>query len=135
MKKVFTHKEAEQELKKGYEKAEEILNDKSKMEEFLQRLEKKLESIPVAGEKLAYIPVFASLLNSYVKKEYTDIPIGTIIAIISALLYFVSPLDVIPDVIPGIGHIDDATVALACLKLVETDIETYDEWRIKNGKK
>ena len=104
------------------------------MERFLQRLEKKLRVIPYAGDKLANISIMASLLRSYVKKEYQDIPIGSIIAILSALIYFVSPIDIIPDSIPIIGYFDDAAVVAACWKLVETDVEEYIKWRKENNK-
>ena len=121
-------------LKSGYKQAEDTFKDEDKMERFFQRLEKKLKVIPIAGEKLATVPVMASLVRSYYKKEYTDAPIGTIIAIISALIYFVSPIDVVPDSIPVIGYFDDAAVVAACWKLVESDVKEYELWREKNGK-
>lgn len=76
----------------------------------------------------------ASLVRNYSKKEYTDIPIGSIIAIISALIYFVSPVDIVPDSIPVIGYFDDAAVVAACWKLVDSDIEEYENWRKQHGK-
>ena len=74
------------------------------------------------------------MIKSYVKKEYTDVPIGTIIAVISALTYVISPIDLIPDSIPVLGYFDDAAVVAACWKLVESDIEEYTQWREKNNK-
>lgn len=103
-------KEAEVQLQQGSKEAQELLQDEDKIERFLQRLEKKLKVIPYAGDKLANIPVLASLVRNYVKKEYMDVPIGTIIAILSALIYFVSPLDIVPDSIPFLGYFDDAAV-------------------------
>ena len=127
-------KEALIELEKGYDEAKEVLNNSDKMERFLQRLERKLKIIPLAGEKLAAVPVMSSLIKSYVKKEYTDVPIGTIVAVISALTYVISPIDLIPDSIPVLGYFDDAAVVAACWKLVESDIEEYTQWREKNNK-
>jgi uncharacterized membrane protein YkvA (DUF1232 family) len=135
MKTKITNEEAVKELEKGYEGAELILKDEDKLELLFQRLEKKLASLPKIGEKLSHVPVFASLVRSYVKKEYTRVPIGTIVAVISALVYFVSPVDLIPDLIPGVGHIDDVAVIGACLALADTDVTEYLEWREKNGKK
>ena len=132
---IVTQEEALKELEKGYEKAELILTDEGKLERLLQRLEKKLQSIPKIGDKLSHIPIFASLVKSYVKKEYTEVPVGTIVAVISALVYFASPIDLIPDVIPGAGHIDDVAVVGACLVLVDTDIKDYIKWRDSHGKK
>mgnify|MGYP003225510063 CR=1 FL=1 len=125
MEKEFDEQKALKELEKGYKEAEKLLENEDKLERFLQRLEKK------AGDKLAVVPVMASLLKNYAEKEYTDIPIGTIIAIISALMYFVSPIDFVPDSIPVLGYFDDAAVVAACWKLVQSDVDEYVEWRRK----
>jgi uncharacterized membrane protein YkvA (DUF1232 family) len=130
----LNEQQIQNELKKKSAEAEAIIRDKDKLERFFQRLEKKLKAIPLAGDKLANVPIMASLIKSYVQKEYTDIPIGSIIAVISTLLYFVSPFDLIPDTIPAVGYIDDALVIAACLKLVGTDLDEYAAWRIRNGK-
>ena len=134
MEKEFDEQKALKELEKGYKEAEKLLENEDKLERFLQRLEKKLKIIPIAGDKLAVVPVMASLLKNYAEKEYTDIPIGTIIAIISALMYFVSPIDFVPDSIPVLGYFDDAAVVAACWKLVQSDVDEYVEWRKENGK-
>lgn len=130
----FDETTAQTTLESGYVQAEEMLKDQDKMERFLQRLEKKLKVIPLAGEKLADVPIMVSLIRSYVKKEYIDVPIGTIIAILSALIYFVSPIDIVPDSIPVLGYFDDAAVVAACWKLVDSDVEEYIKWRKENGK-
>ena len=130
----FDEKKAEAVLVSNFKEAEEMLKDEDKMERFLQRLEKKLKKIPVAGNKLANVPIMISLVRSYIKKEYTDIPIGTIIAIISALIYFLSPIDIVPDSIPLLGYFDDAAVVAACWKLVESDVDEYIKWRKDNNK-
>ncbi len=129
-----SEEEAQKLLDKGKKKAEETINDEDKFERLLQRIEKKLKLVPIAGTTLAIIPTMISLVKSYVQKEYTDIPIGSVIAMVSALIYFVSPIDLIPDNIPVIGYVDDMAVITVCLKMVQSDIDEYTEWREKNGK-
>lgn len=131
---TFLEEKAEEALRSGNSKAEKLLQDPDKMERFLQRLEAKLKEIPAVGEMLSYVPTLVSMVRSYMRKEYTDLPLGTMIAIVSALLYFVSPVDIIPDVIPGAGYLDDAAVVTLCLKLVGSDVREYVEWREVNGK-
>ena len=80
------------------------------------------------------VPTLVSLVRNYIKKEYTEAPIGTIIAIVSALIYVLSPADAIPDFIPGVGYVDDALVIAACLKLIDSDLKEYQRWREKNNK-
>lgn len=132
MTKNITEEEAKLVIEQNNSQAQELLDDPDKLEKFLQRLEKKLKLIPALGDTLAIVPTMISLVRSYSKKEYTDIPIGTILAIIGALIYFLSPIDVISDAIPVVGYLDDATVILTCLKLVKDDMKEYEEWRENN---
>ena len=131
--KLMNKKRADQELKKGYKKAEKLLKDKNKTEEFLQKLEKKFKEIPKIGNTLSMIPILISLVRSYIKGEYKNVPLGTIIAIVSALLYVFMMLDFIPDTIPGAGYIDDALVVTACLKLIKSDVDEYQKYRKEKG--
>jgi uncharacterized membrane protein YkvA (DUF1232 family) len=134
MKKNFDENDGFRELGKGFGKAEKILEDEDKLEKFLDKLEHKLKKVPVGGEILSMLPVMVSMLRSYFKKEYKALPIGTMIALISALLYWVTPIDVFPDALPVVGYVDDATVIAACLKLINDDLKDYTEWKEKNKK-
>lgn len=126
---------AKKEYQKGYKKAEKLLENPDKLEELLQKLERKLTKIPLVGSTFSIVPAMISLVRSYIKKEYTEVPLGTILGIVSALIYILSPIDLIPDGIPGVGHVDDAAVLLICLKAgAEDDIKEYQEWREKNNK-
>jgi len=129
--KIVSEKRAKKKLEKGYVKAEKMLGDVDKTEHFLRKLEKKLRVIPKVGDKLSSVPILASLLRNYFRKSYTDIPIGTMIAAVSALIYFVSPIDIAPDSLPMIGYLDDATVVGVCLKLIDSDVKKYLKWRDK----
>ena len=129
MEKSLTQEQAMVELEKGYSKAKNVLRDKETLDDLLVRLERKLKVIPKIGEKLSYIPTFIQLLKAYYTKEYTKIPLVSLVSITSALLYFVNPLDLIPDPIPGVGYLDDAAIIGACFLLVETDIKEFIQWR------
>ncbi|MBR6027928.1 MAG: DUF1232 domain-containing protein [Clostridia bacterium] len=107
------------------------------METLLRRVEDELKRVNVAGvkqiaEALSYVPVFISLVRAYIKGTYRDLPIGTIIAAVSALIYFITPIDLIPDFIPVAGKLDDAGVILACLNFIRSDLDRYIEWRDRN---
>lgn len=113
--------------------AEQMLEDENKTKDFLDTVEKKFASIKVIGKGLSQIPLMINLIRSYLKKEYTNVPIGSILAVLGALIYFLSPVDLIPDILPVIGKLDDAAVIGIALKLVSTDLECYAEWRQGQG--
>ena len=120
-------------LESGYGQSEALLNDKDKLDNFLYRLEQKINDMPFVGKKFSMIPVMISLVKNYVQRKYTTVPYGTILAVLSALIYFLSPIDIIPDFIPLAGYFDDMAVMGLCMKMVNTDIESYDEWRRSQG--
>lgn len=98
------------------------------MNNFLPKLENKFRIIPVVGETLTIFTSLISLSIKYAKKEYPDFPLGSAIAIIIMLGYSIYPMDIIPDIIIGVGQLDDIGVILACWKLVKSDVEDYRNW-------
>ncbi|MBP2280509.1 uncharacterized membrane protein YkvA (DUF1232 family) [Psychrobacter sp. PL15] len=95
---------------------EETLKEKLKDSSYLER----------SGKDLM---LFMSLVKDYYQGNYRDVPYKTISAVVVGLLYVLNPIDVIPDFIPIIGHIDDALVLTFCLKLIKKDLEKYQTWK------
>ena len=118
---------------KYIDEAEKVLSNEQKFEQLLGRLEVKLKKIPKCGNALANAPIFASLLNNYFHKKYTRVPVGTIGAILVAVIYLITPVDIVPDWIVGLGYLDDAAIMAMCLELIKSDIEEYQEWRKVNS--
>ncbi|MDO5607144.1 MAG: YkvA family protein [Capnocytophaga sp.] len=73
--------------------------------------------------------LFFSLLKDYFAGRYKNVPWRTIAAIGGTLIYVLSPVDFIPDIIPILGFTDDAAVFAFCLKMVAGDIQEYREWK------
>ncbi|WP_289059776.1 DUF1232 domain-containing protein [uncultured Mesotoga sp.] len=53
----------------------------------------------------------------------------TIILITAALIYFVSPVDAIPDFLIGIGFVDDGAVIAYVFSALNEDIESFKTWK------
>jgi uncharacterized membrane protein YkvA (DUF1232 family) len=79
-------------------------------------------------ETWPYLMAMIRLIRDYTRAEYRDISETNLITIIAAILYFVSPFDVIPDWVPVLGHIDDAFVIALALKSVRGDLDTFMAW-------
>lgn len=130
---LIVSKELEEKYESGKKAAEKLINDPDKMEIFLQRVEQKLDEIPVIGEQLSMLPVMVSFVKSYVKKEYREAPVTSPISIVAALIYLISPKDLISDKLPVIGLLDDIAVVLLAWKYVIKDVEKYQAWRKAEG--
>ena len=111
-----------------FSQAKEILADDEKVEPFLLKVEGKFKAVPKVGKQLAYVPQLALLVRSYVKGDYRELSLQQIVAIVAALIYFINPLDVIPDVIKGAGLLDDVLVVGAVISWCDQDIQAYMKW-------
>ena len=69
------------------------------------------------------------LLRDRIKGAYKETPWRTIAALTGALIYVLSPIDLLLDFIPGIGFFDDALVIGIAIKLAQPDLEKYREWK------
>lgn len=107
---------------------EYLINEEEKLQEKLQEKLKDSSHLERFAKDLI---LFMSLIKDYYQGNYRDIPYKTISAGVVGLLYTLNPIDIIPDFIPFIGHIDDALVLTFCLKLVEKDLQKYQTWKQK----
>jgi uncharacterized membrane protein YkvA (DUF1232 family) len=73
--------------------------------------------------------VLRALIKDWRAGNYRQALYGTIAAVAFALLYVFNPFDIVPDVLPFIGVLDDATVIGALLMLVERDLKKYRTWK------
>jgi len=81
-------------------------------------------------EKFAQqIKLLFSVVKDYTSGNYREIPWTTIAGIIGALLYIFSPIDLIPDIIPVVGLMDDAAVLALCLNGIGKDLKKYETWK------
>lgn len=75
------------------------------------------------------IKMLISLLKDYISGRYKKIPFTSIATVAAAIAYFVSPIDVIPDFIPGIGYLDDAAVIGFVLSILHDELREYKDWK------
>jgi uncharacterized membrane protein YkvA (DUF1232 family) len=90
----------------------------------------KINHIPRGpfAETWPYLLAMVRLLRAYHKNDYRDIASPNLLIVLAAIIYFVSPFDVIPDWVPVFGHIDDAFVVRLALKSVGADLDTFMAW-------
>ena len=90
---------------------------------------KKVFGSPHFNDIFDDLQAMVSMLDDYRKKNYLKIPWRTISTSAFAVLYILNPMDLIPDVIFGVGLLDDATVVGISLKCLRRDLMSYKTWK------
>jgi len=124
---LFTEKNAEKQLNAEADKVH-----RDDLESLLVRqraIEEKVKGSGKLNRFSADIKLMFAMIRDYWNGNYRDVPWKSIAAIAGALIYVLNPLDVIPDLLFGIGFLDDAGVVALCLKLVESDLHRYAAWK------
>jgi uncharacterized membrane protein YkvA (DUF1232 family) len=80
------------------------------------------------GRLWADLPLLFRLLKAWKAGHYRGLSLRTMASLVAALLYVVSPVDLLPDFIPGIGLIDDAAVLVFLLHSMAQDMAAFRLW-------
>jgi len=81
------------------------------------------------GKLFNRVEALVSLIKDYWRKKYREVPWTVIAAAVFAVIYFVNPMDAIPDFIPVVGWIDDVVVILIVLASIEHELRKYLQWK------
>lgn len=60
--------------------------------------------------------------------EYTGVPTTTVVAAVAVLIYFLSPIDLIPDFIPVVGLLDDMALVAWFSTSIKHELDKFHEW-------
>ena len=124
--------------RKGYKKfesrADEYLHDSDKAEDLLTKARdkagRKKGSLAKIWDK---VQLLFNLLGDWAKGRYKVVPTKSIVMIIVAIVYFVFPVDLLPDFIVGLGFIDDVAVLGFVIGQIGNDLDEYAAWRNENA--
>ncbi len=113
-------------------RASNILGDKQKLNEVLNASKARLSEVNLENSKLSKLGhnlrLFLRMIQAFAKGEYTDVPWKSMVAIVAGVIYFLMPIDLIPDFIPFTGFIDDFTVIMLISNAFNQDIEQFEIW-------
>ena len=99
------------------QQAKEYLSNSEKMKELLKNVTDYVskEGLSKVKDKLILMYNFVA---DVISGDYKDYSLSNLAIIVAALIYVVSPLDLVPDIIPIVG-------------LVDEELAKYEEWKNK----
>ena len=103
------------------------------MDGFLKKVKKwlgKVKNTPVLGSMAEDLMTLIDLLADYRAGIYRDLPKGVFLAGAIGLGYALFPVDLILDIIPVAGYLDDAAILMLLLDFfIARDIQRYQNWK------
>lgn len=116
-------------FKQAKSKAEEYIKDSAKLNELIDKASKKAtDKIGVLGTVWTQLTACFRLIRAYAKGSYREVPWHSLMMIVASVIYFVMPIDLVPDFIVGFGLLDDAALLGWTMKTFSADIDGFLEW-------
>lgn len=83
----------------------------------------------VANDLFQNSVIFGEFITAVAKGEYRDVDPLVLLKITTAFVYFVSPIDLIPDAIPVIGYMDDIFLMAWLIKTLDEELSAFEDWK------
>lgn len=107
-----------------------IVRQEQKVVELLRNVGKKLSNLahnPKVQKLTTPIQIFIRMIKAHFNGQH-KIEFSTLGLIVLAMVYFISPIDLIPDFLGVIGFADDLSVVLAVYAKVKDEVDRFLEW-------
>lgn len=75
------------------------------------------------------LKLLQALCLAWWRGEYRAIDSRALLVVVAALLYFVTPLDAIPDWLFGVGLVDDLAVLAWVMRTWQAELAAFEQWR------
>ncbi|MGG2397553.1 YkvA family protein [Pseudomonas sp. SH1-B] len=77
------------------------------------------------------LQLLRALSLAWFKGDYRQISSQALLMVVAALLYFITPLDAIPDWLVGVGFVDDLAVLAWVMRTWKGELDAFKAWRDK----
>lgn len=114
-------------VKEGAQKMTE--KDVKKVVDRSEKIKEKFTPYGPLKRFMGDAKLLIAMIKDFSRRNYRQVPFATIGAIAFALLYVLNPFDLMPDMLPILGQVDDASVFAAALMLIQRDLRKYEKWK------
>jgi uncharacterized membrane protein YkvA (DUF1232 family) len=119
-------------FKKFLASAEGYIKQPTRLKKLLtdayEKASEKKELGTLAHEAWDTLQSLFRLIKLSISGEYTELPASTVVAAVAVLLYFLSPIDLIPDFIPVLGLLDDMALVAWFSTSIKHELDKFHNW-------
>ncbi|WP_258105180.1 YkvA family protein [Marinoscillum sp. MHG1-6] len=113
-------------------RAKETLSNNERVKKLLESVKDKIDEISQDGEGkqnfIYHLQTIIRMVKAQVTGEYHSFSIQSMLMLVFALVYFITPLDLLPDFIPALGFTDDISIVLFIFRSIKEDIDQFLSW-------
>lgn len=114
------------------QRAKDTVSQNEKVQSLLTDVKGRLEKISNdSNERSTFIhqlQVIVRMVRAYISGNYSAFSTSTLVTLVFALVYFITPIDLIPDFIPALGLTDDISLVYFIFRSLAEDIEKFKAW-------
>ncbi|MBC6401919.1 MAG: DUF1232 domain-containing protein [Ekhidna sp.] len=119
--------------KKIVEEAKKTVRDRKKLLDMLAKTMQKMKGLTAGSSEWktlrSKVNTLTDMVQYHASGKYRAFSSASLLLIVFALLYFITPTDAIPDFIPALGFTDDASVLYLIYSKLNKDIERFLQWK------
>lgn len=107
-----------------------IVHQEHKIVELVQNVGKRLSNLahnPKVKKLTAPVQIFIRMIKAHFSGQH-KMAFSSLALLVLALVYFISPIDLIPDFLGFFGFADDLTVILTLYAKLKDEIDSFLEW-------
>lgn len=119
-------------LDRIFAKAKSTVAQNEKVQSLLSEVRAKVDKINTDSTErstfLYQVQVLVRMIRAHFRGTYTAFSTSTILTLVFGLVYFITPVDLIPDFIPVLGLTDDVSLIYFIFRSLAEDIERFKAW-------
>jgi uncharacterized membrane protein YkvA (DUF1232 family) len=106
------------------------LRDPASLRRLFEEAACKVAAVPKEPFKDSwpYLQAMLRLIRAYFRGEYRNVSQDALVYIVAAVSYLVDPFDLIPDEVPFLGFLDDATIVSFALARTRQALDDFMIW-------
>ncbi len=119
-------------VRRIFERSKDFINNNEKVKSLLNKAKDKLQVLQEDTEErnifISKLRLVMRMVQAHFTGKYASFSTRSILMLVFSLVYFITPIDLIPDFIPALGFTDDISVLYFVLQSLANDIENYRQW-------